>query len=186
MHPLLSSIAAVALAETGDRTQLLAFVLATRFRRPAPVVAGIVLATVVNHALAGAVGAQVGAWLGPTLLRWIVGGGFCAMAGWTLIPDEAGDTAITQRGAFLATLGAFFMAEMGDKTQLATVALAAAHPGHGALVVTGTTIGMLLANVPVVLLADRFAGKFDLSKVRYAAAALFALFGAWVLWRGVG
>jgi len=188
MQALLTSIAAVALAEIGDKTQLLALVLATRFRRPVPIVAGILVATVANHALAGLLGAQVGAWIGPELLRWIVGIGFLAMAGWTLIPDTLDDAAekVSPHGAFLATLIAFFFAEMGDKTQFATIGLAAAHPGHTAAVVLGTTIGMMFANVPVVFIGDRLAGRIDLGKARYFAAFLFAAFGVVVLIYGVG
>ncbi len=186
MQALLTSTAAVALAEIGDKTQLLALVLATRFRAPLPIVAGIFVATIANHALAGMLGAHVGAWIGPFALRWIVGLGFLGMAAWTLVPDTLdGDAPPSRHGAFLATLVSFFFAEMGDKTQLATVGLAAAHPGHTTAVVVGTTIGMLLANVPVVFIGDRLAGRVDLSKARYVAAALFAVFGAWVLARGV-
>ncbi|MES2645062.1 MAG: TMEM165/GDT1 family protein [Myxococcota bacterium] len=187
MQALLTSTAAVALAEIGDKTQLLALVLATRYRRPVPIIAGIFVATILNHALAGLVGAQVGAWIGPVALRWIVGLGFLGMAAWTLVPDKLdGADTPSPYGAFVATLVSFFVAEMGDKTQLATVGLAAAHPGQTAAVVLGTTIGMLLANVPVVLVADRLGGRVDLQKARYFAALLFALFGAWVLGRGVG
>jgi putative Ca2+/H+ antiporter (TMEM165/GDT1 family) len=186
MEALLTSTLAVALAEIGDKTQLLALVLATRFRQPAPIVAGIFVATVANHALAGLLGAQVGEWIGPELLRWIVGVAFLVMAGWTLIPDTLDDaTEPAPRGAFLATLIAFFFAEMGDKTQLATVGLAAAHPGQTVSVIFGTTLGMMIANVPVVFIGDRLAGKVDLSKVRYVAAALFAIFGVVVLVRGL-
>ena len=186
MQALLTSTLAVALAEIGDKTQLLALVLATRYRRPVPIVAGIVVATVVNHALAGLVGAQVGAWLGPELLRWIVGLGFLAMAAWTLVPDTLDEERKPDpRGAFVATTVAFFFAEMGDKTQLATIGLAAAHPGATVAVVVGTTLGMLIANVPVVALGDRLAGRIDLSRVRYLAALLFAAFGAVVLVRGI-
>jgi len=187
MDALLTSTLAVALAEIGDKTQLLALVLAARFRRPVPIVAGIVVATVLNHTLAGLVGAQVGAWLGPERLRWIVGLGFLAMAAWTLVPDRLeADRPPEARGAFAATTVAFFFAEMGDKTQLATVGLAAAHPGATIAVVLGTTLGMLLANVPVVVLGDRLAGRLDLSKARFLAALLFAAFGLAVLLRGVG
>ena len=186
MEALLTSTAAVALAEIGDKTQLLALVLATRFRTPEPIVAGIFVATIANHALAGLVGAQVGAWIGPELLRWIVGVGFLAMAAWTLVPDKADDgPGADKRGAFMATLIAFFFAEMGDKTQLATVGLAAAHPGQTIAVVVGTTFGMMLANVPVVYLGGRFAEYVNLSRARFWAATLFAAFGVWVLWKGV-
>jgi putative Ca2+/H+ antiporter (TMEM165/GDT1 family) len=187
MEAFLSSVAAVALSEIGDKTQLLALVLATRFRKPIPIIAGIFVATVFNHALAGLLGAQVGAWIGPAALRRIVGLGFLGMAAWTLVPDTlSGDGgASPRRGAFMTTLIAFFLAEMGDKTQLATVALAAAHPGQTMAVIVGTTTGMLLADVPVVILGDRLAGRLDLGKARYAASLLFAAFGVWVLVRGV-
>ena len=187
MEALLTSVVAVTLAEIGDKTQLLSLVLITRFRQPWPIIVGIFVATIANHALAGLVGAEVGAWLGPNLLRWIVGIGFLAMAAWTLIPDKLDeDERPPTRGAFVTALIAFFLAEMGDKTQLATIGLAAAHPGQTAWVILGTTIGMMLANVPVVLLGDRIAGRVKVSSVRFLAAALFAAFGALVLWRGVG
>ncbi|MEZ4236890.1 MAG: TMEM165/GDT1 family protein [Myxococcota bacterium] len=188
MEAFLTSTLAVALAEVGDKTQLLALVLATRFRRPVPIVAGILAATILNHALAGLLGAQVAAWLGPAVLRWGIGLGFLAMAGWTLVPDtldDDGEEGAAHGNPFVATFVAFFLAEMGDKTQLATVGLAAAHPGATAWVVAGTTVGMLLANVPVVLVGDWLGERLDLSKVRFVAAALFAVFGAWVLWHGV-
>ncbi|MDP2313056.1 MAG: TMEM165/GDT1 family protein [Pseudomonadota bacterium] len=186
MQAFLTSTAAVALAEIGDKTQLLALVLATRYRRPVPIVAGILVATLANHGLAGLLGAQVATWLGPEGLRWTVGIAFLGMAGWTLIPDKLDATEPSPHGAFWATLVAFFFAEMGDKTQLATVGLAAAHPGALLAVVGGTTLGMMLANVPVVLLGDRLGTRVDLSKVRYVAALLFAVLGTWVCVRGVG
>ena len=190
LSAFLISTTAVAFAEIGDKTQLLAMILATRFRRPAPLIAGIFVATVANHALAGLFGSGVGAWIGPEALRWVIGLGFMGMAAWTLIPDKAGDDAAPDRyGPFVTTLIAFFLAEMGDKTQLATVGLAAAHPGRMAQVILGTTAGMMLANAPVVLLVDRLAARTaappDLSKVRFVAAALFALFGLYALIAGV-
>ena len=187
MEAFLTSVIAVTLAEIGDKTQLLSLVLITRFRQPGPIIAGIFFATIANHALAGLLGAQIGAWLGPALLRWIVGIAFLAMAAWTLIPDTLDEEAQAhRRGAFLTALVAFFLAEMGDKTQLATVGLAAAHPGHTPSVILGTTVGMMLANVPVVLLGEKLAEKVKMSRVRFVAAALFAIFGGVVLWRGVG
>ena len=187
MDAFLTSVLAVTLAEIGDKTQLLSLVLITRFRQPWPIIAGIFVATIANHALAGLLGAQVGAWLGPALLRWIVGLGFLAMAAWTLIPDKLDeDEKAPTRGAFVTALIAFFLAEMGDKTQLATIGLAAAHPGHALGVIMGTTVGMMLAIVPVVLLGDRIAERVKMSSVRFVASALFAVFGAYVLWRGVG
>lgn len=188
LDAFLTSLVAVAIAEIGDKTQLLTLVLTTRFRKPWPILAGIVAATLANHALAGLVGAQVGAWLGPEWLRWIIGGGFLLMAGWVLIPDKLDEAEDKPRtgGAFMVTLLSFFVAEMGDKTQIATVGLAAAHPGGMVAVVAGSTLGLLAANAPVVWVGDRLAEKVDLSKARFVAAALFAAFGAWVLWRGVG
>ncbi|MFN7146761.1 MAG: TMEM165/GDT1 family protein [Myxococcota bacterium] len=186
MQALLTSTAAVALAEIGDKTQLLALVLASRYRKPVPIVAGILVATIANHALAGLVGAQVGAWLGPEGLRWSVGVAFLGMAGWTLVPDRLDAVEPSRHGAFVATLVSFFFAEMGDKTQLATVGLAAGHPGQATSVIVGTTVGMLLANVPVVLVGDRLGARVDLSKARYFAALLFAAIGGWVCVNGVG
>ena len=187
MDAFFTSTLAVALAEIGDKTQLLSLLLITRFRQPTPIILAILVATVANHALAGLLGAAVGSWLGPELLRWIVGLGFLAMAAWTLIPDTLDeDEKAPTRGAFITALIAFFLAEMGDKTQLATIGLAAAHPGHAGQVIAGTTLGMMIANVPVVLLGERIAERVKLSSVRFVAAALFAAFGALVLWRGVG
>lgn len=185
MEAFLLSTVAVTLAEIGDKTQLLAFILATRFKQPIPLILGIAAATVLNHALAGLFGASVAAWVGPEALRWGIGVGFLAMAAWTLIPDKADDPdTVEQRrqyGPFLVTLITFFMAEIGDKTQIATVGLAAAHAGQLVPVVIGTTVGMMLANVPVVLLADRIRARFDLSRARFFAATLFAAFGLWTL-----
>jgi putative Ca2+/H+ antiporter (TMEM165/GDT1 family) len=173
----------VALAEMGDKTQLLSLVLAARFKRPWPIVLGIFVATLLNHAGAGAVGAWITHWLGPEALRWVLGLSFIAMAGWTLIPDKLDeDDAVptAARGVFLTTLLAFFLAEMGDKTQVATVALAARYPDLWA-VVTGTTLGMMLANVPVVLLGDKVTRTIPLRVVHGIAAALFLFLGVGVL-----
>jgi putative Ca2+/H+ antiporter (TMEM165/GDT1 family) len=172
----------VALAEIGDKTQLLAFILATRFRRPLPIIAGILVATLANHGLAGAAGAWITTLLGPTLLRWLLGLGFLGMAVWTLIPDrlEAEDAPATRYGVFGTTLIGFFLAEMGDKTQIATVALAARYRAFHA-VVAGTTLGMLLANVPAVLLGDRIARRMPVRLVHAIAAAIFALLGLMTL-----
>jgi putative Ca2+/H+ antiporter (TMEM165/GDT1 family) len=186
MHPLLTSTLAVAVAEIGDKTQLLSLVLAARYKRPGPILAGMAVATVLNHALAGAVGAQIAALLGPVALRWGLGLGFFAMAAWTLVPDRLDDEKPRSGGAFWVTLVSFFFAEMGDKTQIATVGLAAAHPGASTWVVAGTTLGLLLANAPVVFLGDRLSGRLDLSKARFFAAALFALFGGWIVAFGIG
>lgn len=176
----------VAIAEIGDKTQLLALLLAARFRRPWPIIAGIFVATVLNHALAGWLGALAASALTPEVLRWIVVASFAAIGLWTLKPDRLDEDGerLPARGAFLATAIAFFVAEIGDKTQIATVVLAA----QSALlwpVVLGTTIGMLLANVPVVLLGSRFAAKLPLKAARMAAAALFLALAAWVAVRGI-
>ncbi|MEY3952610.1 MAG: hypothetical protein RL320_1412 [Pseudomonadota bacterium] len=183
MESLFVSAGVVALAEIGDKTQLLAFLLAARFRRPTPIILGILVATILNHGLAGAVGAWVTTTLSPDLLRWILGISFLAMAIWTLIPDkiEDNEAALAQRfGVFGTTLIAFFFAEMGDKTQIATVAMAAHYP-DAVLVVIGTTIGMLIANVPAVMVGDKLAGRLPLRLIRSVAAALFATLGIAVL-----
>ncbi len=179
------STLAVAIAEIGDKTQLLALLLAARFRRPWPIIAGIFVATVLNHALAGWLGALIASHLTPDLLRWIVAGSFLAIGLWTLKPDKIDDDAtLPARGAFIATTVAFFLAEIGDKTQIATVVLAAKSPALWP-VVLGTTVGMLLANVPVVLLGSRFAAKLPLKAARMTAAALFIALALWVAVRGM-
>lgn len=184
--PLLVSAGTVALAEIGDKTQLLALLLAARFRRPWPIVAGIFVATLLNHAIAGEVGALAARWLTPDVMRWIVAGSFIAIALWTLRPDALdADTKLPAHGAFVATVLAFFVAEIGDKTQVATVLLAAKYPSL-TQVVAGTTVGMLLANVPVVLLGSRFADRLPLRTARIVAACVFLMLGAWVAWRGIG
>ncbi|RDZ29486.1 TMEM165/GDT1 family protein [Lysobacter silvisoli] len=179
------STGTVALAEIGDKTQLLALLLAARFRRPWPIVAGILVATLLNHALAAWLGALVAQWLQPHTLRWIVAASFLAVALWTLKPDriDEGET-LPARGAFVATTIAFFVAEIGDKTQVATVLLAAKYSPLWE-VVAGTTVGMLLANVPVVLLGSRFADRLPLKAARYTAAAVFAALALWVGLRGL-
>jgi putative Ca2+/H+ antiporter (TMEM165/GDT1 family) len=185
MEAFLVSAGLVAIAEIGDKTQLLAMLLATRYRRPVPIVLGILVATLANHALAASVGAAVAAWLGPDAMRWIVGGLFIVMAGWALIPDkeDEGPQAAGSMGAFLATTVAFFLVEMGDKTQVATVALAARFQSV-AIVTAGTTAGMMLANVPAVLFGDVLAHKIPLKLVRICAAASFVVLGVAVLvWR---
>jgi putative Ca2+/H+ antiporter (TMEM165/GDT1 family) len=183
LQTLLVSAAAVAIAEIGDKTQLLSLILAAKYRRPWPIVIGIFVATLVNHALAGAAGAVVAQWFSPQTLRWIVAASFFAVALWTLKPDaadEAGAERGSTHGVLVATLIAFFLAEMGDKTQVATIVLAAQyHPLWQ--VVAGTTIGMLLANVPVVWLGARFASRLPLKAARIAAAALFAALGVWIV-----
>ncbi len=179
MDPFLLSTALVALAEMGDKTQLLSLVLAARFRRPWPIVAGIFVATLANHALAGALGAWITSWLGPQLLRWILGLSFLAMAAWMLVPDrldgdEAAGTA--RMGVFLTTVVAFFVAEMGDKTQIATVMLAARFDAWAA-VVGGTTLGMLLANAPVVWFGERITRRVPIRAVHVVSAIVFAALG---------
>ena len=187
IESLLVSTGVVALAEIGDKTQLLAFVLAARFKKPLPIIAGIFLATVVNHGLAGALGAWITATLSPQILRWVLGLSFIGMAIWTLIPDkiEAGESRMASRfGVFGATLVTFFFAEMGDKTQIATVALAA-HYAAPLLVVVGTTLGMLIADVPAVFIGDKLAQKIPMKIVHGVAAAIFAALGVATL-AGVG
>lgn len=184
MEAFLISTALVALAEVGDKTQLLALVLATRYKQPLPIIAGIFVATVLNHALAGVLGNWITAALGPEVLRWIVGLAFLAMAGWTLIPDKLDDDDAATRaslGAFAATLVAFFLAEMGDKTQIATVALAARFADL-IPVVMGTTIGMLLANVPVVLFGEAITRRLPVAVVHRITAVIFAVLGVATLW----
>ena len=163
----------------GDKTQLLAFVLATRFKRPLPIVLGILAATLLNHGLAGAVGAAIAAWLGPVTLRWVIGLGFLAMAAWIMVPDRVDPDAAggaPRFGVFGTTLVAFFLAEMGDKTQLATVALAARYPDL-VQVVAGTTLGMMLADVPAVFLGDRLAKRASMPLLHGIAALIFAVLG---------
>jgi putative Ca2+/H+ antiporter (TMEM165/GDT1 family) len=185
MQTLLISTAAVAIAEIGDKTQLLSLILAAKYRRPWPICIGILAATLVNHALAGSVGAIVAEALSPQTLKWIVAASFFAVALWTLKPDKADEDEAARgagHGVLIATLIAFFLAEMGDKTQIATVVLAAQyHPLWQ--VVAGTTIGMLLANVPVVWLGSRFATKLPLKAARIGAALLFAALGLWIVLR---
>jgi putative Ca2+/H+ antiporter (TMEM165/GDT1 family) len=179
MNSLLTSTGVVALAEMGDKTQLLAFLLAARFRRPVPIIAGILIATLLNHGLAGAVGAWVTHALSPEVLRWSIGLLFLGMAVWTLIPDRIEDAAAgnaNRLGVFGATFVAFFLAEMGDKTQIATIAMAAQFDS-AVLVVAGTTLGMLIADVPAVFLGERFSQRIPMRLVHGIAALIFALLG---------
>ncbi len=187
MEAFLISTGIVALAEIGDKTQLLALVLAARFRKPVPIILGILVATLANHFLAGATGAWVAALVGPDAMRWILGLSFIAMAAWMLVPDkidedEQKDTP-PRFGVFGTTLVAFFLLEMGDKTQIATVALAARYSSLVA-VVAGTTLGMMLANVPAVLLGDVAAKKLPMKLVHRIAAAIFLALGVTVLLAG--
>lgn len=181
MDAFLVATGLVALAEIGDKTQLLAFVLAARFRKPGTICLGILLATVVNHAGAAAVGSWITAHVGAQALRWVLGLGFLAMAVWTLIPDkldedEAGGGLSRRLGVLGTTVVAFFLAEMGDKTQIATVALAARYADFGA-VVAGTTLGMMIANVPAVLVGGRLAQHMPVRLVHGVAALIFAVLG---------
>ena len=186
MQALLICTGVVALAEIGDKTQLLALVLAARYRKPWPIIFGILVATLANHALAGVVGVWLAATIGPMAMRWILGVSFIAMAIWTMIPDkyEEGSPPPSRLGIFGTTVIAFFLLEMGDKTQIATVALAAQYSSLIA-VVAGTTLGMLLANIPAVLIGDVAARKLPLRLVHSVAAAIFLVLGVLVLF-GVG
>jgi putative Ca2+/H+ antiporter (TMEM165/GDT1 family) len=179
MDALLISTGVVGLAEIGDKTQLLAFILAARFKKPLPIIAGILCATLVNHGLAGAFGAWITSVVSPEAMRWVLGLSFIGMAIWTMIPDkiEEEETQVARRlSVFGATLITFFLAEMGDKTQLATVALAA-HYGAPLMVIAGTTLGMLLADVPAVFVGNKFAAKIPIKLVHSFAAGIFALMG---------
>jgi Ca2+/H+ antiporter, TMEM165/GDT1 family len=185
MESILVSTGVVALAEMGDKTQLLAFILAARFRRPLPIVLGILFATLLNHGLAGALGTWITTVIGPDILRWVLGLSFIGMAIWTLIPDKIEDeeTQIASKlGVFGATFVTFFLAEMGDKTQLATIALAA-HYAAPVMVIAGTTLGMLIADVPAVFLGNKFAEKIPMRLVHSIAAGIFALMGILTLLR---
>ena len=178
MSALLVSTFVVAVAEIGDKTQLLSLLLAVRFRKPIPIIAGIAVATLANHALAALVGEWLRAQLGPETLRWAIGLSMLAIAIWTLKPDrlEATHEPAPRYGVFLVTLVAFFLVEMGDKTQIATVVLAAQY--HALVsVVLGTTLGMMIANVPVVVLGNALAHRIPLAAVRIAAALVFAVLG---------
>ncbi len=183
MESLLISTGVVALAEIGDKTQLLAFILAARFKKPVPIVAGILVATLVNHGLAGALGAWITTVISPEMMRWVLGASFIGMAIWTLIPDkiEEEETNVAGHlGVFGATLVTFFLAEMGDKTQIATVALAAHYPSPW-MVVAGTTLGMLIADVPAVFVGNKFAEKIPMKLVHSIAAGIFAVMGVLTL-----
>ena len=187
MEALLVSTGVVALAEMGDKTQLLAFILAARFKKPLPIILGILVATVVNHGLAGALGGWITSAVSPEILRWVLGLSFIAMAIWTMIPDkiEEETNIAVKFGVFGATLITFFLAEMGDKTQIATVAMAAhysapaidAHFMTLLMVVIGTTLGMLIANVPAVFIGDKLADRIPMKLVHTIAACIFAVLG---------
>lgn len=179
MEAFLISTGIVALAEMGDKTQLLSLVLAARFRKPWPIVLGIFVATVINHGLAGAVGAWISDLMGPDVMRWILGLSFIGMAIWMLIPDKLDDESVAESsrwGVFGATVLAFFLAEMGDKTQIATVMLAAQYQAY-VWVVLGTTLGMMLANAPVVWLGDKLVKKVPIRLVHIISAVIFLVLG---------
>jgi putative Ca2+/H+ antiporter (TMEM165/GDT1 family) len=183
MEAFLVSTGIVALAEMGDKTQLLALILAVRFRKPWPIVLGIFVATIANHALAGAVGAWVTTFLGPDVLRWVLGASFIAMAVWMLIPDKIDDEdsdSVAKLGVFGTTVIAFFLAEMGDKTQIATVMLAAQYQAFYS-VVAGTTLGMMLANAPVVWLGERMTRLVPMRVVHVVSALIFLVLGLFAL-----
>ncbi len=183
MESFFVSTGVVALAEIGDKTQLLAFILAARFKRPLPIIAGILAATLINHGLAGALGAWMMAVVSPEIMRWALGLSFIGMAIWTLIPDkiEEEETQVAKHlGVFGATFITFFLAEMGDKTQIATIALAA-HYGAPLLVIAGTTLGMLIADVPAVFVGNKFAAKIPMKLVHAIAAGIFAVMGVLTL-----
>lgn len=183
MQSFLISTGVVALAEMGDKTQLLAFILAARFKKPVPIILGILVATLLNHGAAGALGSWISATVNPEYLRWILAASFIGMAIWTLIPDkieEEETQAAKKWGVFGATLVTFFLAEMGDKTQIATIALAANY--HDVImVVAGTTLGMMIADVPAVFVGNKFAERIPLKLIHGIAAIIFAILGVLVL-----
>ncbi len=182
VEAFLISTGVVALGEMGDKTQLLAILLAAKFRRPWPIIAGIFVATLVNHGLAGLVGGGIASLLGPDLLRWVIGVSFLGMAVWMLIPDKIDDAEANKYrfGVFWTTVIAFFLAEMGDKTQIATVALAARYTDLFA-VVLGTTLGMMLANVPAVFVGDAISKKIPMKLVHGVAGGIFGVLGVLTL-----
>ena len=180
---MMVSTGVVTLAEMGDKTQLLAFLLAARFKKPIPIITGIFIATILNHGLAGLLGTWIATLLSPELLRWILGISFLGMAVWTLIPDKIDEDEqpkVAESGVFIATLVASFLAEIGDKTQIATVALAASYSAP-ITVVMGTTLGMMLADVPAVFLGNKFAQKLPLKLIHTIAAGIFAILGILIL-----
>jgi putative Ca2+/H+ antiporter (TMEM165/GDT1 family) len=184
MQAFLVSTGVVALAEMGDKTQILSLILAARYRKPVPIILGVLVATLANHAVAGGIGTWLANVLNPSFLNWAVVGSFVLMAGWILVPDQFSEEQVSipkrPMGVFATTVFAFFLAEMGDKTQVATVALAARfHDFVG--VVSGTTLGMMLANIPVIYLGDRFADRIPAKAVHVVAAVIFVLLGGLAL-----
>ena len=182
IHSILVSTGIVTLAEMGDKTQLLAFLLAAKYKKPIPIILGILFATILNHGLAGILGLWITQILSPEILRWVLGLSFIAMAIWTLVPDKIDDEASfgVKYGVFITTLITFFLAEMGDKTQVATIAMAAHYPSP-ILVVLGTTLGMMIADVPAVFLGNSFARKLPLKLIHAIAAGIFFVMGILVL-----
>jgi putative Ca2+/H+ antiporter (TMEM165/GDT1 family) len=183
VHSVLVSTGIVTLAEMGDKTQLLAFLLAAKYKKPVPIILGILFATILNHGLAGMLGLWITQILSPEILRWVLGLSFIAMALWTLVPDKIEDEEASfgvKSGVFITTLITFFLAEMGDKTQVATIAMAAHYPSP-ILVVIGTTLGMMIADVPAVFLGNSFARKLPLKLIHAIAAGIFFVMGILVL-----
>lgn len=187
LHALLVSTGTIALAEIGDKTQLLALLLVARYRKPVEIAAGILVATLVNHALTAWLGAELAQQVSPQVLRWVVTASFLVVALWTLKPDQLKEenARVPAYGAFLATTVAFFLAEIGDKTQVATALLAANYRPLWE-VIAGTTLGMLLANLPVLWLGHRYADRLPLQVLRRVAAGVFLALAIWVAWRGIG
>ena len=183
LHSILVSTGIVTLAEMGDKTQLLAFLLAAKYKKPVPIIFGILFATILNHGLAGLLGVWITQIFTPEILRWVLGLSFIAMALWTLVPDKIDDEEASfgvKSGVFITTLVTFFLAEMGDKTQVATIAMAAHYPSP-ILVVIGTTLGMMIADVPAVFLGNSFAKKLPLKLIHAIAAGIFFVMGILVL-----
>jgi Ca2+/H+ antiporter, TMEM165/GDT1 family len=184
LHPFLVSTSVVALAEIGDKTQLLSLVLAAQYRKPIPIILGVLIATLVNHAGAGGIGTWLAYVLNPTILNWAVVASFALMAGWILVPDKLDDdegvTTKRPMGVFATTVVTFFIAEMGDKTQIVTIALAAQFQDFFS-VVSGTTMGMMLANVPVIYLGNKFADRLPAKAVHIVAALIFVVLGGLAL-----
>jgi putative Ca2+/H+ antiporter (TMEM165/GDT1 family) len=186
LDPFLTATGAVAIGEIGDKTQLLTLVLAARFPRALPILAGIVVATLANHAFAVGLGIWGAQWLTPDVLRWVLGGSFLALAAWALVPDKLDEEGVRLwETAFVATVIAFFIAEIGDKTQVATALLAAKHADFPLQVILGSTLGMVLANAPAIWLGEHLLKRIPLKLIRMTAAGLFAVLGLWILVFGV-